>query len=138
MEKKKIMIVDDDASTREVLSARITSAGYGAQTASNGREAIGLYIESLHNKEPLSLILLDIKMPGLDGIEVLGIIRDEENLRKIQNKNRTPIIMLTGFDSPWMEPSLVKDCDDYVEKPYNPEELLKKIKEKLAPVAQIG
>jgi CheY-like chemotaxis protein len=101
------------------------------ESASNGREGIGAYIESLHNQKPFSLILLDIRMPDINGVSVLDIIRKEEGLRGIELEKGVPILMLTAYDTPWMDPSLIEGCDDYILKSSNNEELLKKIEEKI-------
>ncbi|MGA1867386.1 MAG: response regulator [bacterium] len=125
----KILIVDDEKELNEVLCARVEYAGYSVESVNNGREAIGAYIESLH-KEPFSLILLDIMMPGLNGLEVLKIIREEEELRGIGNGDGVPVIMLTALKDAWMK-SINEGSDDYLIKPYESENLLKKIREKL-------
>ena len=127
----KILIVDDEKEIRKVLTARVEYAGYRVESANNGREAIGAYIESLSmNRDPFSLIILDIMMPGINGIDVLNIIRKEEELRKIEYQDCIPIIMLTALKNECRN-SFYKGCDDYLIKPYEPEELLNKIKEKL-------
>ena len=125
----KILIVDDEKELNEVLSARVEYAGYSVESVNNGREAIGAYIESLH-KEPFSLILLDIMMPGLNGMEVLKIIREEEELRGIGYGNGVRVIMLTALKDSWMK-TINEGGDDYLIKPYESGNLLKKIQEKL-------
>ena len=79
---KRILIVDDERDFVTIMTTVLQQAGYECDTARNGREAIGAYIESMYSKKLLSLILLDISMPGLNGLEVLELLRKEEKLRK--------------------------------------------------------
>ncbi|MFH2139108.1 MAG: response regulator [Candidatus Omnitrophota bacterium] len=125
----KILVVDDEKEMVEVLSTTLKRAGYDVDTANNGREALGAYLESLH-REPFSLMTLDIKMTGIDGLEVLEIIRKEEELRGIPLGKGIPIIMSTAFATPWPE-AFKKGCDDYILKPYKMEDLLGKIEDKI-------
>ena len=128
---RKILVVDDELDFIRIMTKALEQAGYEIDAAVNGREAIGAYLESLQSKKPFSLILLDIRLPDLNGIEVLQIIRKEEKIRDIKENARVPIIMLTAYDEPWMDPTLIKGSDDYMLKSSNNEELLKKIEEKL-------
>ena len=127
----KILIVDDENEIRYILTTRIKHAGYRVESAENGEQGIDLYKKSLYmNNDPFSLVILDIMMPGINGIEVLKTIRKEEKLRKIKYEDGIAIIMLTALKVPWME-SFNEGCDDYLIKPYEPEELLNKIDVKL-------
>ncbi|MGA1825986.1 MAG: response regulator [bacterium] len=128
---EKILIVDDEDEMRKILAARVQYAGYKVESVDNGREAIGAYFETRYmDKDPFSLIILDIMMPGINGLEVLQIIRKEEELMRINYEDGVPIIMLTALDDAWRN-SFNRGCDDYLIKPYNPNDLLRKIKEKL-------
>ncbi|MGA1870504.1 MAG: response regulator [bacterium] len=128
---EKILIVDDEKEIRKVLTARIEYAGYKVESVDNGREAIGAYFETQYlDKDPFSLIILDIMMPGINGLEVLQIIRKEEELMGIKYEDGIPIIMLTALEDAWRK-SFNKGCDDYLIKPYEPEDLVAKIKVKL-------
>ena len=69
--RKHILVVDDDPDIREVLRDRLESYGYLVETAADGRAAL----EKMERLTP-SGVLLDIRMPGMDGLEVLGQIRD--------------------------------------------------------------
>ncbi len=80
-----ILIVDDEAGFREMLSTILASQGYSAATAANGVEAINAVQNSFFD-----LVLLDVKMPNVDGIEVLHFIKE--------NYIDTQVIMLTGVD----------------------------------------
>ena len=81
---KKILVIDDEESIRELYRAELADEGYEVDLAADGREAIRR-LDAFHP----DLVTLDIKMPGIDGIEVL---------RRIREKNATiPVILLTAF-----------------------------------------
>ncbi len=126
----KILVIDDEPNVRKVISARLSSAGFEVMCASNGYEGIGMFVEALY-KDPFSLIILDIMMPGLGGLETLDFIRKEEEIRGVYYGEGTPVIMLTALKKPYMQ-AFGRGCDDYMIKPYQPEDLLKKVEEKIA------
>lgn len=126
----QILAVDDEPDFLEVLTPRLESAGYQVIKASDGKEAIGMYVHSITKNDPIHLILLDIMMPGMSGIEALEAIRKEEELRGIPLGRGVPIIMLTALKRPFMD-SFNRGCDDYIIKPFNDVDLLNKIDEKL-------
>ncbi len=112
------MIVDDDPNICRLLEIYISSEGYTPEAFQSGAKAL----EQIAGKEP-SLILLDVMMPEMDGFEVLRRIRETSNV---------PVIMLTARD-------LVEDkllgfglgADDYIVKPFEPVEVLARIKARL-------
>lgn len=115
MKNKAILVVDDEADLREMLQSIFTRAGYTKiLTAASGSEALTLWRE----QHP-DLIILDVMLPGMDGYEVLKIIRE---------KSRVPVLMLTargeaedkysGFES---------GADDYLVKPFLSKELLLRV-----------
>ncbi len=126
----RILVVDDEPNVRKVITSRLKSAGYDVDTACNGFEALGAFIAGL-DSNPYSLIILDIMMPGLGGLETLELIRKEEELRGIYYGEGVPIIMLTALKKPYMQ-AFGSGCDDYMVKPYQPEELLNKVREKIS------
>ena len=81
-----ILIVEDDADTRDILARYIELAGYDHVSASNGWEAL-LAVDQHH----IDLILLDVMMPGMDGVTFLNI------LRNAQTKRTTPVIIVTAM-----------------------------------------
>lgn len=88
MEKKLILIAEDDENLREILRIKLESQGYEVVTASNGREAL----EKLHSLERKpDLIILDVMMPDMDGIDVAFTISEEQKYKNI------PFIFLTGL-----------------------------------------
>ncbi len=117
--QRRILVVDDEQTVRDFLQRVLETAGYTVITASNGLEAL----EKMSQFD-ISLVLLDIMMPGLDGFEVLDHMRQyEENI---------PVIMLTGIQEvPTKIDSLTLGADDYITKPFSVEELLARIQVKL-------
>jgi len=114
----KILLVDDDIDILEIVGFNLEAEGYEIFKAHNGKEAI-----QIAKKEKPSLIILDVMMPEMDGIEAC------ENLRKLPELKQTIITFLTargedysqvaGFDS---------GADDYITKPIKPKLLVSKVK----------
>ena len=112
---KLILVVDDDKSVVDVAKAALEAEGFQVESASSGTEAL----DKFRLFKP-SLIVLDIMLPGLDGLEVC---------RRIRAESDTPIIMLTakGEDVDKIV-GLELGADDYVTKPFNPRELVARVK----------
>jgi DNA-binding response OmpR family regulator len=114
-----ILIVEDEPSLQETLTYNLQKQGYRAETAGNGRTALDL----ARRLKP-DLILLDIMLPGLDGVEVCKTLR-RENFQ-------APIIMLTARDDEIDRVvGLEIGADDYVTKPFSMRELLARVKAQL-------
>lgn len=111
----KILIVDDDANICEVIKMYVESSGYNTRVSHDGKEAQEAFLDYKPD-----LVLLDIMIPHIDGIDVLKWIRKE---------CETPVIMLTAkgetFDKVL---GLELGADDYIVKPFEPKELLARIK----------
>lgn len=115
MKKGKILVVDDEASIRQIVEARLNMAGFDVVTAGDGEEAMEVY-----RSEQPDLIVLDIMMPRVDGIQVC---------REIRKQDSVPIIMLTAKgEIPDRINALEMGADDYVTKPFSPRELEARIK----------
>ena len=99
------------------------------QTASSGQEAVETFIKYFYDG-PFDVILLDINMPDMDGIDVLKLLRQEEELRGVKDVDGVIVVMQTGMKESWMD-AFQKGCDDYIIKPYSFQELLNKINEKI-------
>lgn len=111
----KILVVEDEESIRESLAFLLNKEGYEVKTIVNGTEAV----EAFEKFNP-DLVLLDIMLPGLSGVEVT---------KKIRQKSQTPIIMLTAKDTELDKVlGLEIGADDYVTKPFSGRELLARIK----------
>jgi adenylate cyclase len=105
-----ILIADDDAVSRKLLRRLLEQDGHSVHAAANGAEALELFGE-----QDIDVVLLDIVMPGLDGISVL------ERLKATHTSNHVPVIMISAVD----EAESVVRCietgaDDYLPKPFNP------------------
>lgn len=119
-EKSRILVVDDEEALRTVLSSELSGEGYDVDTASDGDEAIA----SVQNKH-FDLVLLDIKMPKIDGFEVLKFIK--------KSFPAVRVIMLTGFaDLKNAIESKKLGAEDFVSKPYDLVDLLTTIERVLS------
>ena len=112
----KVLVVDDEQEIRDLLSAVLSREGYEVLVASNGEEAL-----ELAQKENPRLILLDIVMPGLTGIEVCKRLKAEEKTRWI------PVIMATSDRDRYTE-ALEAGAIDFVNKPFHLLELTIRVK----------
>jgi signal transduction histidine kinase len=125
---KKILLVDDEEGIRKVLAISLTDGGYHVFTAQNGEDALKIFRE-----ERPPIILTDIKMPGMDGIELLQEIKGESP--------DTEVIMITGHgDMDLAIQSLKYEATDFITKPINDEVLeiaLKRAEERISLKSQI-
>ena len=112
----KILVVDDEKGVRDLLHSFLKAAGYQTIMASNGEEAI-----ELAKSESPNAILLDFKMPGIDGVETCRRLRAEEQTRYI------PVIMVTAFGTTETE-ATDAGADDLVNKPFELKDLAIRIK----------
>nr|WP_019532942.1 response regulator transcription factor [Paenibacillus ginsengihumi] len=118
MAQPTILLVDDEKEIIDLLEIYLKNEGYRLLRASNGLEAL-----SVLSKETVDLIVLDIMMPKMDGIEACLKIREQKNM---------PIIMLSAKSQDMDKIlGLSSGADDYVSKPFNPLELLARIKSQL-------
>jgi len=108
---ERLLLVEDDASIREVATLGLTQAGFRVTTAADGREGL------LHFRQtPFDLVILDVMLPHLDGYEVC---------RQIRGESRVPIIMLSAkSDTVDVVVGLELGADDYVTKPFELAELV--------------
>jgi len=114
----KILVVDDEETMVRSLSALLTREGYAVAVATDGRQAL----EAARTERP-DLILLDVMLPGADGIEVC---------RQIRTWSAVPIIMLTAKTAEVDKVvGLEVGADDYVTKPFSPRELVARVKANL-------
>ena len=109
---KLVLVVDDQESNRDILGA-ILEEDYETLFAENGREAL----EIMRSREELSVVLLDLQMPVMNGYEVLKVVRNDEQLRRI------PIIVLTADKSAELQ-SLQLGAADFITKPFDMVEVI--------------
>ncbi len=121
----KILVAEDDSASREVLETYMATFG-ACDVATDGMEAIDKYLESLEKEEPYDLLCLDIMMPKVDGLKVLGVIRGFEEQHDIPEEERTKIVMVTAVAAmECVDEAFELGCDAYASKPID----LKKIEE---------
>lgn len=121
MSKQKILIVDDDPQVRKILTRMLENAGYELKTASDGFEALDQLSLFLPD-----LVILDIMMPGMSGIEVC------QKIRQYSLKARLKILILSGKDTQAdRREALELGGDDFVTKPFHIASLLRKIQHML-------
>lgn len=107
-----ILVVDDDAAIRDSLRVLLTEEGYGVETAVDGQDAL----ERLDAMEPPCLILLDLKMPRMDGWQFLA--------RRDGDSSRIPVVLLSGM-------AYIRDAPgvaDFLAKPIRPDRVLECIR----------
>ncbi len=124
--KPKILVVDDEPDALEVIAFKLKEAGYIPLTAADGLRAVAVVRE-----ERPALVVLDLMLPQLDGLEVCKILRRDPATAGI------PIIMLTARAAEMDRiVGLELGADDYVTKPFSPRELVLRIKKVLARTRQ--
>ena len=110
-----ILIVEDDPSIRKMVRVNLVKRGYTVSEAEDSHEAIALF-----QKEPVDLVLLDLMLPGLSGVDVCYWIRA---------RSEVPIIILSArLEEDLKVAALDAGADDYVTKPFGPEELLARVR----------
>ena len=114
-QQQTVLVVEDEASIASFVSLYLKNAGYGVRTASTGTEAL-----SAAASDSPSLIVLDLMLPDIDGIEVC---------KRIRQRSDVPILMLTARDEDVDKIiGLEVGADDYLTKPFNPRELVARVK----------
>ena len=114
----RVLVVDDDQALSEMLGIVLRAEGFDALFCDDGSKAQGIF-----NEAKPDLVLLDLMLPGIDGIEVC---------RKIRAESGVPIVMLTARgDTLDIVKGLESGADDYIVKPFKPKELVARIKARL-------
>ncbi len=121
MDRKRILVVDDEIYIVHILEFSLTMEGYNILTAFDGEEALRVI-----EQERPDLVVLDIMMPKLDGYEVCRRLRKDERFSAL------PVILLSAKGrSIDREVGLQAGADDYITKPFSPRKLIEKIRELL-------
>ena len=122
----RVMVVDDDVTVREVVVTYLRAAGYDVGEAADGEAAL----DGLRDRRP-DLVVLDLMLPGIDGLEVCRRIRAKGD--------DVPVIMLTALGSETDRVvGLERGADDYVTKPFSPRELVLRVESVLRRVGERG
>lgn len=126
-EKQRILLVDDDPNISHLVRLYLEKEGFDVTEAARGDEALEAF-----KREPPALVLLDVMLPGMDGLQVL---------RELRRYSKAPVIMLTARDETFDKVlGLELGADDYVTKPFETKELVARVKAVLrrAPAAAEG
>lgn len=111
----RILLVDDDANIAQLVQLYLTKEGFEVQVVSRGDDAVTAF-----RRDPPSLMLLDVMLPGMDGWQVLKAVRKTSQM---------PIIMLTAREETFDKVlGLELGADDYITKPFEPKELVARVK----------
>ena len=125
MTKPRVLVVDDEREIREAIRIYLRGEDIETIMATNGQEAVDLM-----KQQDIHLILMDVMMPGIDGIVATSLIREFSNV---------PIIMLTAKSEDTDKiMGLSLGADDYITKPFNPMELVARVKSQLRRYLQLG
>lgn len=115
---KRVLVVDDEPDIVTLVTYNLKKDGYAVTSASDGGAALGLIRKSLPD-----LVVLDLMLPGIHGLELCRILRSDPRTRGI------PVIMLTAKgDEPDRVQGLEAGADDYLAKPFSPRELIARVK----------
>ncbi|GHU62717.1 DNA-binding response regulator [Clostridia bacterium] len=118
MQGNGILVVDDEKEIADLIEIHLASDGYKVFKAAQAQEGIDIL-----NREEIQLVLLDIMMPGMNGLELC---------RKIREYNNVPVIMLSAKSTDLDKiVGLTSGADDYVTKPFNPLELTARVKSQI-------
>ncbi len=118
VEARRILIVDDEATSVELFTEILSAEGYRTEAARSGPEALGLA-----RRDPPDLILLDVRMPDMDGFEVCRHLKADARTAAV------PVLIVTALDSARdKEHGVAAGADDYVTKPVNPEDLRTRVR----------
>ena len=118
--QKNIVAIDDEPGMVKLVADKLSQSGYSVRTASGGDEGLKLIYASIPD-----LIICDLQMPGIDGLEVSRRLKTDPRYKKI------PMIMLSGLVGEDSEAEGLQRGDFYMSKPFNLERLVAKIKELL-------
>lgn len=133
---KKILIVEDNFVNRSLLSEIFKGKAH-CVIAVNGMEAFAAYTQAMEKKEPFDLVLLDVEMPVMGGLETLTHMREYEKLSGVPDGQRVPVIVITAHSEEFGA-SFTSGCDYYMLKPVNPEQLLRQAQALMAGPGDTG
>ncbi len=116
LRKIRVLVVDDNDTAREVLSNMVKALSIEVETASSGEEALRCIEATDNEKKPYDLVLMDWKMPGLNGIETAHAIKSREGMAKVP-----AILMISAYDIEYSQTSeQINDIDRFLTKPIKP------------------
>ena len=111
---KRVLVVEDDEAVSHMIAQILRAEGYESTAAAEGRSALAML-----RSNPFDMVILDVMLPGMDGISILKSIREEPAL------NGVPVLMLSAkTDDATTWAGWRAGCDYYMTKPFDPDELL--------------
>lgn len=117
---KHVLVGDHEEHTRLTLSLVLRKAGFKVTAAGHGNDVLNLILEMADGPDPLDLLLVDLGMPGLTGLELVGELKRREI--------PLPVFLMCGYlDKESVADAMRSGCEGYLEKPFGPEELLGRI-----------
>lgn len=121
----KCLIVEDDPISIQVLKGLISRYATVCDMAVNGQEGIDFFMQAHEDNSPYELILMDIMMPEIDGLQSVMTIREKEVLKNISFMRRVKIIMITALDDPRtvLKALYESDANTYLVKPIRVQDL---------------
>ena len=117
----KILVVEDESVTRKLVATRLERSGATVVTVEDGRAAVRAVLDGERNAEPFDLIVMDVLMPGLNGLDAARALRTKGYAGGI--------IAVSAFYNE--NQCLTAGCDDFLAKPFYPAQLLEKVSEYL-------
>lgn len=118
---RHILLVDDEVDFLFSASVALRKAGFRVSVAENGREALFNLLDSQKGTDPFDLLVVDIRMPGMTGVELINTVQ--------RCGICTPFCAITGFHDRNLASDLERSgCLDVIEKPFEPEELVRRVK----------
>ena len=123
----RILVVDDEMVSREKMKMIMGHFGH-CDAVENGSEAVEAFVKAWNSWAPYDAISLDVQMPEMDGIQVLGKIRGLELEKGVAENNRAKIVMVTArADKETLVSCIQAGCNDYVVKPFDKATVAKKL-----------
>ncbi|HZM03420.1 MAG TPA: response regulator [Candidatus Saccharimonadales bacterium] len=124
---KNILVIDDTADLRNLIATILSNFGFTVREAANGH----MGLQMIHDEKP-DLVVCDINMPGMDGYETLATMRESADAAAI------PFILMTGLVSrDGFRRGMVSGADDYLVKPFTPDELVEAVMSRLVRQADV-
>ena len=121
----KILIVDDDSTSRDLMGCFLEDF-QGKDFAANGFDAVEKMMDAIKYGEPYDLVIQDISMPHMDGIQVVKILRAAESIAK--TRNHTKVLMATGLtEEKTILEAFSAGADEYIMKPIQRDQLFEKL-----------
>ena len=121
MSEPHILIAEDDEALLSSISFVLEDQGYYISKALDGKKALGIIRKSQNSSNPVKILITDIQMPDLNGLELIRQIRDI--------KKNLPVIVITGYGDKETLKALIKvGCDEFLDKPFEPDDIRKLVK----------